>query len=107
MWGTSVRISRLNIIRAIRDTPDAAAADQPSRTCDSTLPVWSSARRSFAFGVVRSEPLAALLGPSLAALCLVPLLTTRLSRRLAISLPSLALLGYGVLAFSLVAVGVR
>ena len=28
VWGTSVRISRLNIIRAIRDTPDSAAADQ-------------------------------------------------------------------------------
>ena len=54
----------------------------------------------FAFGVVRHEPLTALLGPALATLCLVPLLATRLSQRLAISLPTLALLSYAVLAFS-------
>jgi putative ABC transport system permease protein len=53
----------------------------------------------FAFGVVRHEPITALLGPALATLCLVPLLATRMSQRLAISLPTLALLSYAVVAF--------
>jgi putative ABC transport system permease protein len=100
VWGTSVRISRLNIIRAIRDTPDPPKHNNQSSlrlavagvTCGATI---------LAVGVARRDPLLALLGPSLVALCLVPLLTTRVSRRLAISLPSGALLVYGVFAFTL------
>ena len=100
VWGTSVRISRLNIIRAIRDTPEPLRKTSARHLRLDAAGVIVGAA-IFAFGLVRSDPVAALLGPSLTALCLVPLLTTWTSRRLAVSLPSLVLLVYAILAFNL------
>jgi putative ABC transport system permease protein len=100
VWATSARISRLNIIRAIRDTPEP-----PRQTSTRHLRIDAVGVAVgvliFAVGVIARVALAALLGPTLSALCLVPLLTTRYSRRLAISLPTLALLVYAILAFAL------
>ena len=76
VWGTSVRISRLNIIRAIRDTPEPPHQAKPGDLRRDAAGVVLGAA-IFVVGVGWQQPVAALLGPSLMALCLAPLLMTR------------------------------
>ncbi len=101
VWGTSVRISRLNIIRAIRDTPEPPPERRTARTLRPQIAGVVVGGVIFAFALIAKQPMAALLGPALAAACTVPLLATRLSQRLAITLPCLAVLTYTVFAFTL------
>jgi putative ABC transport system permease protein len=102
VWGTSVRISRLNIIRAIRDSPEPPPEPRTARTLRPEIAGIAFGLAVLAFGLVATQPIAALLGPALVAACLVPVLSTRVPRRHAITLPCLGLLTYTVFAFTLV-----
>ena len=101
VWATSARISRLNIIRAIRDTPEPAAGRRRGRQWVAPAAGIGSGALLTAVGVASTQPVVALLGPALVAWGLVPVLGTWLPRRWAISLPCLGVLAYTILAFSL------
>ena len=62
VWGTSVRISRLNIIRAIRDTPEPPHQAKPGDLRRDAAGVVLGAA-IFVVGVGWQQPVAALLGP--------------------------------------------
>jgi len=100
VWLTSARISRLNIIRAIRDAPEPPhhAGGRRALVVE-VLGVLAGAAVT-GVAVRRHLAVAALLGPSLAGLCLVPLLSRVVRRRVAVSVPMAALLVYSVGAFT-------
>jgi putative ABC transport system permease protein len=101
VWGTSVRISRLNVIRAIRDAPEPPPLPRSRRSLALAGAGVALGVIVFAVAVLQTLPILALVGPALVAWCSVPLLSARLPRRLAISAPCLVLLTYAVLAFAL------
>jgi putative ABC transport system permease protein len=101
VWATSARISHLNVIRAIRDSPEPAPARHGARVAVAATAGVVLGALLLAAGISRAQPIPALIGPALVAWCLVPLLTRLMSRRYAISLPGLGLITYTIAAFSL------
>ena len=94
---TSVRISRFNIIAAIRDLPTVAAQRSRRRT----LLVSTGLSAAFALmavpAVASSSPIGTFLFPALALLCAAPALGRVLSRRWAYTALSLAVLFWTLL----------
>jgi putative ABC transport system permease protein len=93
---TSIRVSRINIIRAVRDIPEPPSRGPRRRTLVAGAAAvvlgvaWSvSAIRS-------KEPTGALVGPCLALAGLVPLLQRRLPRRAVVTGAGLAAIGWGL-----------
>jgi putative ABC transport system permease protein len=95
---TSIRISRFNIVAAIRDI-DVAASERSQRR---TRVVATSLSVLFAVAAVpavrASQGVGTFLLPSLSALCAVPLMRRRLSKRTAYSVAATFVLAWSLLA---------
>jgi putative ABC transport system permease protein len=102
VWGTSLRIGRLNVIRAIRDLPEPPATGARLRTLVAASIGVVVGGLLTASGIAASSGVPALLGPAVAAWSAVPLLSRVLSRRAAVTVPCLAALLWAVFAFSIV-----
>lgn len=102
VWATSIRIGRLNVIRAIRDLPEPAADRSSTRSAlAATLGVVVGVLL-FQVGVAGSSAVPTLAGPAIGGFSAIPLLRRILPDRLAVTGPCLAVILWGVLAFSLV-----
>jgi putative ABC transport system permease protein len=100
---TSVRISRINIIRAIRDLPEPDK--QLTRTRTQVLGVVFALLNSAAFVAALSDPkawLQAIICPPLAAFGVLPILSRLLPRRAAVMLVSAASLFWGIFGNAIV-----
>lgn len=95
---TSVRISRLNIIRAIRELPE------PSRRTPALLRMALGAIGTLLGAAITAAAVAVdagaalLIGPAILAASLVALLSPFLGRRLAVTVPGLLLALWGIVA---------
>lgn len=100
VWGTSLRIARLNIIRAIRDLPEPKLARQrPLAVVLGAIGV-AFGLAVFAAGWSRSNAVAVLAGPAIALFCLIPVLGRVLPRKLVIVGCSAGALVWGIGVFS-------
>ena len=96
VWVTSVRIARLNIIRAIRDIPEPRVARARLRTLVlGTLGILIGAAAGFG-GYLSEAAIPLLVGVPVAAFSAAPLLRRLLPDRLARQLVSSAVLGWGL-----------
>jgi putative ABC transport system permease protein len=95
---TSLRTSRVNIIRAIRDLPDPIAGRHRARSAVALVGGLLAGGAGTAAAVASSDPIGALLAPTLVAACLALLLARVLPRRPVVSLVAAALLAWAVLA---------
>nr|MBA3303156.1 ABC transporter permease [Acidimicrobiia bacterium] len=101
VWGTSIRIGRLNVICAIRDLPE------PPRQRQRLRPVVLAGSGIVLGGVLLATGLSAgngfpaLAGPAIALFCTVTLLDRLAPRRVAVTVPCAAALAWGILAFVL------
>ena len=101
VWGTSLRIGRLNVIRAIRDAPEPRKTSHPTRRLVAAGVGVVMGVLVFVTGIVENAPTLALIGPALALWSTISLLEPFLSTRLAITVPCTVLLVYLITAFSL------
>ncbi|HEV3227455.1 MAG TPA: ABC transporter permease, partial [Acidimicrobiales bacterium] len=100
VWGTSFRIGRLNVIRAIRDAPEAPRRSRPWRALVLGAVGVVVGGQVLSLGIEGHQPVLALLGPALGAWAAVPLFQRFVPRRQAVSIPCVALLVYSVGAFT-------
>jgi len=100
VWGTSLRIARLNIIRAIRDLPEPKQAKQ--RLVSVVLGAVGVAfgLLLFASGWSRANAVTILAGPAIALFCLIPVLSRVLPRKLIVVAASVGALVWGIGVFS-------
>jgi putative ABC transport system permease protein len=101
VWCTSIRIGRLNVIRAIRDVPEPVVFARFWRTLLVAAVGIAAGGELLALGVAHTVAVLALVGPALALWSAVPLVGQFTSRRAAVTLPCGALLVYVVGAFAL------
>ncbi|MEY2465017.1 MAG: putative transport system permease protein, partial [Acidimicrobiaceae bacterium] len=99
VWGASVRIGRLNVIRAIRDLPEPESSHRRDRLALGVAGVLLGVVAA-AVGIAGRSPIPALIGPPIALWSLVPLVGRLVAHRLAVSVPCLLALTWGVAAFS-------
>jgi putative ABC transport system permease protein len=100
VWGTSIRIGRLNVIRAIRDAPEPRRTEHAWRTLFLAAAGLLLGCQVFGTGVADHSPLLALAGPALAMWSSVPLALPFTTRRRAVTIPCSVLLVYEVGAFT-------
>ncbi|MFP5318963.1 MAG: ABC transporter permease [Acidimicrobiia bacterium] len=101
VWGASLRMGRLNVIRAIRDLPDPPTARSRSRALVAgTLGVVAGGLLLVG-GLAGSSWFGVLVGVPLAALGAVPLLRRIVGARAAASAACLATLVWGVTCFQI------
>lgn len=100
VWGTSARIARLNIIRAIRDLPEPAHARRRLVGLVAGLVGAAAGMAMFAAGWSGSEAMLVIAGPAITAFCLIPVLGRFLPRKPVIVVLSAAALAWGVAVFS-------
>jgi putative ABC transport system permease protein len=101
VWGTSLRIGLLNVIRAIRDVPEPPKTGEHRRTLVLGVLGLAVGLLVFAGAVSSSSPMAALVGPAIALWSAVPVLAHVIPRRAAVSVPCLLLIVYEIVAFGL------
>ena len=101
VWGTSTRIGRLNVIRAIRDAPEPPSARRVWQALAIAVAGLVVGGQVLAVGVAETSPVLALAGPALAVWSVVPLLASFLPRRVAVTVPCTLLLAYVVGAFGI------
>ena len=101
VWITSIRISRLNIIRAIRDLPEPPS--RKSRVRGAALGVVGIACGGslFALGAAGNSDLAVIAGPPIAAMASIGLFVGSRLRTTVVTLASFAAIAWGVLVFTL------
>ena len=102
IWATVLRISRLNVIRAIRDLPEPKVTRQRTRTAIAGAVGVVVGGLLFSSGVSGNAEIPALLGPAVALWSAVPLLGRILPRRVAVTVLCGAALAWGILAFSII-----
>jgi putative ABC transport system permease protein len=95
---TSIRISRINIIAAIRDLPAGAGRRLKGRWVVASTLAAAGFGAAAAVAVAGSQGVGTYLYPPLAVLALCPLLVRLLPRRAAYTGASLAVLGWGLAA---------
>ncbi|HMC72647.1 MAG TPA: hypothetical protein VKJ07_26065, partial [Mycobacteriales bacterium] len=100
VWGTSMRIGRLNVIRAIRDAPEPRRSAHPVRRLVVAGVGLVVGGQLFVTGVIDHQPVLALVGPAVALWSVIPLLEPFVPSRVAISLPCATLLVFTAGAFS-------
>lgn len=100
---TSIRVARLNVIRAIRDLPDPVVHRQRVLTVVGGAVMLVAGVVLAVAGLSGNEPHAALAGPALAGLGLVPLASRLVPRRPLVTTVSAAVLAWGVVCFDLAA----
>jgi len=96
---TSLSISRVNVIRAIRDLPEPPAPRTRLRSLVAGAVVVLAAGAWSATGIPAEDPFASLAGPVLVVAGLVPLLSRWVPRRPLVSVAAVAALAWGVTAF--------
>jgi putative ABC transport system permease protein len=101
VWVTSVRIGRLNVIRAIRDLPEPARVGQRRRTVVLAAAGLVAGGAPFGAGLAGDAAFPALLGPALALFSSVPLLGRLLPATAAVTVPCGLALVWGMGAFVL------
>ncbi|MEY2454654.1 MAG: putative transport system permease protein [Acidimicrobiaceae bacterium] len=101
VWGTSIRIGRLNVIRAIRDLPEPVGVGHPWRALVVAGLGLAAGSQLLIAGVSGESPVLALVGPAIALWSVVPYAARFFSRRWAVTVPCAALLVYVVGAFTL------
>ena len=101
VWATSIRIGRLNVIRAIRDVPEPPRRAHPWRPLVVGGAGLLLGGQVLVIGASRHEPVLALGGAAVAMWSVIPLLEPFASRRVAITLPCATLLAFTIGAFSL------
>lgn len=101
VWGTSIRIGRLNVIRAIRDVPEPPTTGRPWRTFVVAAAGFILGGQLFATGVADASPVLALIGPAVALWSIVPLASPFMPRRIAVTVPCTVVLAYVMAAFAL------
>ncbi len=99
--GTAVRVSRLNIIRAIRELPEPPNAGPRPLTFVLGALAFAAGGAWTAVGVAAPEPFGALGGPGLLALGTAPLLARFVPRRPLVTGLGLAVVAWGVFAMTL------
>ena len=97
--GTSLYVSRLNVIRAIRDLPEPTAARQRLLSLVLGAIAFLLGVLATLNGLSAKEPTLLLIGPAVAGLGLAPLLRRLLPRRLVNSVVAAAVLLWGILCF--------
>ena len=100
VWLSSVRLARLNVIRAIRDIPEPVLRKQRLRTVLVGAVFVVIGGLLFVSGVAGEQWFGAMAGLPIAAFAAVPLLTRILPRRLAISVPMIVGLVWPVACFT-------
>ena len=95
---TSLRTSRINIIRAIRELPEPTGGRRRARSAVALAVGLLASTAATAAAVAGDDPIAALLAPSAGAMCLALLLARVLPRRPVLSLVAAALLVWAVVA---------
>lgn len=99
---TSISISRLNVIRAIRDLPDPEPQSPGIGRLMLAAVVLIVGAAITLQGISALEPAPSLIGPALAATGVVPLLSHWVPRRPLVSVAAALVLAWQVLAFELV-----
>lgn len=102
VWGTSLRIGRLNVIRAIRDLPEPPRQGHSVRAMLLGAAGVVLGGLLFQAGVSGRTAIPTLAGPAVALTSAIPLVNRLLPRRVAVTVPCLLALAWGVLAFTLV-----
>ena len=95
---TSFRISRVNVIAAIRDLPGEGGRRLKRRWVALSTLAAAGLGAAAAVAIVRNQGVGTYLFPTLAVLALCPLLVRLLPRRVVYSGASLAVLGWGLAA---------
>ncbi|HEV2811095.1 MAG TPA: FtsX-like permease family protein [Acidimicrobiales bacterium] len=98
---TSLWISRVNVIRAIRDLPEPVADRTRARSMVAGAVAVVAGVALSAAGIPGDDPYATMLGPVVLVAGLVPLLNRAVPRRLIVSLASMAVLAWMVMVFGL------
>lgn len=98
VWATSLRIARLNVIRAIRDTPEPPGRRSRRTRVAATAGVVAGVAWTLV-GIGADDPFGALGGPSLALLSSIPLLRDRIGTRWAVSVPCALTLAWNALVW--------
>ena len=101
VWGTSVRIGRLNVIRAIRDLPEPRLSHRRLRSVVLGAVGVVAGGLLTTTGISAESWVGALVGPPLGALSAVPLLGRALPRRLVVSMACVFALFWAVACFNL------
>jgi putative ABC transport system permease protein len=101
IWLTSLRIARLNVIRAIRDLPEPKLAGVRPRTLLLGAVGVLAGGALTATGIAAEEPFTLLLGPPVALFSAMPLLRRLLPERTARLIPATGVIVWGIAAFSL------
>jgi putative ABC transport system permease protein len=101
IWLTSLRIARLNVIRAIRDLPEPTASTVRLRTLLlATVAILGGAALTVG-GAAADAAIPLLVGVPIAAFAATPLLRRLLPERTARLIPAVAVLAWGIGAFPL------
>jgi putative ABC transport system permease protein len=101
VWGTSVRIARLNIISAIRDLPEPRAAKQSLRSVLLGLLGFLVGAALLLGGITGDDPYGLLAGFAVAAFSLIPVLVRVVPRKPLVVVISTAVIAWSVLVFTL------
>ncbi len=97
---TSLRVSRLNVIRAIRDLPEPVSARRRARSAVLGLAGVVMGSMVFVTGVATGSQVPALAGPAIVAFSSIPLWRRVLPGRWAVTVPCTAALVWGIAVFS-------
>jgi putative ABC transport system permease protein len=100
VWAASVRIGRLNVIRAIRDLPEPPTRRTRSRSLALGAAGVVAGGVLFLTGTATRSWFGALVGVPLAAISAVPLIESMVSRRAAVSWACVVTLFWGVTCFT-------
>lgn len=100
IWGTSLRIARLNIIRAIREQPDPPHDRRDRRSLVLGSMGVAVGLLMLRTGVSGNAAMPVVVGPAIALFSSITLLGRRIPRRLAVSVPCALLILWCVTCFS-------
>ena len=100
VWATSIRVGRLNVIRAIRDVPEPHVVRRRLRTMVLSGAGMAFGLLLFASGVAGKAWFGALAGPPIALFSCIPLLSAVVPRRAVASLACVGALAWAVVAFT-------
>ena len=101
VWITSIRISRLNIIRAIRDLPEPTTRKSRLRGAVLGIAGASAGIALFALGSSGDSGIAVIAGPPIAAMSIIGLFVGSKAHTAAVTVASCGSIAWGVLVFTL------
>jgi len=101
IWITSNRLSRLNIIRAIRQLPEPATEKGRRRVLTFGLAMFALGVALTAIGLNGSADLAAIVGPAVASFATIPIVGTRRRSSIVVTVASLVAMAWALFSFTL------